>query len=77
MEGQPGDLRLPGPRETCRWTRITTAHVLAVLSLPYGTEKRVTARRLRSRISYVMRWCVGRGYREGDPAGDTVTAALA
>ncbi len=54
---------------------VTTAHVLAVLS-PIWNRKRVTARRLRSRISYVMRWCVGRGYREGDPAGDTVTAVL-
>ncbi len=54
---------------------VTTAHVLAVLT-PIWNRKRVTAQRLRSRISYVMRWCVGRGYRAEDPAGDAITAAL-
>ncbi|MXX33150.1 MAG: tyrosine-type recombinase/integrase [Gemmatimonadetes bacterium] len=55
--------------------RITTADVLSVLT-PIWNEKRITAQRLRGRISYVMKWCIGRGYRLSDPAGDAVTAAL-
>ena len=54
---------------------VTTAHVLAVLT-PIWNRKRVTARRLRGRISYVMKWCIGRGYRGEDPAGGAITAAL-
>ena len=55
--------------------RITTADVLSVLT-PIWNGKRITAQRLRGRISYVMKWCIGRGYRHTDPAGDAVTAAL-
>ena len=54
---------------------ITTAHVLSVLT-PIWNEKRITAQRLRGRISYIMKWCIGRGYRHDDPAGDAITAAL-
>ena len=55
--------------------QITTAHVLSVLT-PIWNGKRVTAQRLRGRISYIMKWCIGRGYRHNDPAGDAITAAL-
>ena len=54
---------------------VTTAHVLAVLT-PIWNGKRVTAQRLRGRISYIMKWCIGRGYRGDDPAGEAITAAL-
>lgn len=54
---------------------ITTAHVLAVLT-PIWNTKRVTAQRLRGRISYVMKWCIGRGYRTENPAGKAITAVL-
>ena len=54
---------------------ITTAHVLAVLT-PIWNGKRVTAQRLRGRISYIMKWCIGGGYRNDDPAGEAITAAL-
>ena len=54
---------------------ITTAHVLAVLT-PIWNAKRVTAMRLRARISHVMKWCIGRGYRREDPADEAVIAAL-
>ncbi len=54
---------------------ITTAHVLAVLT-PIWNGKRVTAMRLRARISQVMKWCIGRGYRRRDPADEAVIAAL-
>lgn len=55
--------------------KITTADVMAVL-LPIWNEKRVTATRVRNRISAVMRWAVAKEYREGNPAGDTIAAAL-
>ena len=55
--------------------RINTADVMAVL-LPIWNEKRVTARRVRQRIGAVMRWAVAQGYREDNPAGDAIGAAL-
>ena len=55
--------------------RIHTADVMAVL-LPIWNEKRETARRVRRRISAVMRWAVAQGYREDNPAGDAIGAAL-
>ena len=55
--------------------RIGTADVMAVL-LPIWAEKRETARRVRQRISAVMRWAVAQGYREDNPAGDVIGAAL-
>ena len=55
--------------------RIGTADVMAVL-LPIWAEKRETARRVRQRISAVMRWAVAQGYREDNPAGDAIGAAL-
>ncbi|MCY4628657.1 MAG: site-specific integrase [Acidobacteria bacterium] len=55
--------------------RIGTADVMAVLG-PIRVEKRETARRVRQRISAVMRRAVARGYREDNPAGDAIGAAL-
>ena len=55
--------------------RINTADVMAVL-LPISNEKRVTARRVRQRIGPVMRWAVVQGYREDNPAGEAIGAAL-
>jgi len=55
--------------------RIQTSDVMAVL-LPIWNEKRETARRVRRRISAVMRWAVAQGYREDNPAGDAIGAAL-
>ena len=55
--------------------RITTADVMGIL-LPIWNEKRVTARRVRQRIGAVMRWAVAQGYREDNPAGEAIGAAL-
>ncbi len=55
--------------------RINAADVMAVL-LPIWNEKRVTARRVRQRIGAVMRWAVAQGYREDNPAGEAIGAAL-
>ena len=54
---------------------ITTADVMAVL-LPIWTEKTETARRVRQRIGTVMKWAVAQGYRDDNPAGDAIAAAL-
>ena len=55
--------------------RIHTADVMAIL-LPIWNEKRETAKRVRRRISAVMRWAVAQGYREDNPAGEAIGAAL-
>ena len=55
--------------------RICTSDVMAVL-LPIWNEKRETAKRVRTRISAVMRWAVAQGYREDNPAGEAIGAAL-
>ena len=55
--------------------RITTADVMAVL-MPIWNEKRETARRVRQRMSAIFKWAVAQGYREDNPAGDAIGAAL-
>ena len=54
---------------------ITTTDVMTVL-LPLWNQKRVTAKRVRNRISAVMRWAIAREYRKGNPAGAAIAAAL-
>ena len=54
---------------------VTTADVMAVL-LPIWSSKRVTAGRVRQRIGAVMKWAVAQGYRDDNPAGDAISAAL-
>ena len=58
-----------------RVSDITTADVMAVL-LPIWSTKRETARRVRQRIGAVMKWAVAEGYRQDNPAGDAIGAAL-
>ena len=55
--------------------RIMTADVMAVL-MPIWNEKRETAPRVRQRLSAVMQWAVAQGYRDDNPAGDAIGAAL-
>ena len=54
---------------------VNAADVMAVL-LPIWTRKHATARRVRHRISAVMKWAVVQGYRQDNPAGDAIGAAL-
>ena len=54
---------------------IDTADVLAVL-VPIWADKRETARRVRQRVGAVMKWAVAQGYRNDNPAGDAIGAAL-
>ena len=60
---------------TRRVDAITSADVLAVL-LPIWTTKRVTASRVRQRISAVMKWAIAQEYRADDPAAGAVMQAL-
>ena len=54
---------------------ITTSDVLAVL-MPIWAPKRETATKLLSYVRAVLKWSVAQGYREDNPAGEAVTAAL-
>ena len=54
---------------------ISTADVMAVL-MPIWNERSETARRVRQRVSTVMKWAVAQGYRADNPAGDAIGAAL-
>lgn len=55
--------------------KITTADILAVL-VPIWHTKPETARRVRQRISAIMRWAIAEGHRQDNPAGDAIAAAL-
>jgi len=55
--------------------QVTTADVMAVL-LPIWTRKHETALKVRQRIGRVMKWAIAQGYRNDNPAGEAVMAAL-
>ncbi len=67
--------RFAGPLGDIRVDRVTTSQVLAVLA-PIWHVKAETARKVRQRISAVMRWAIAQGYREDNPADERVVAAL-
>ena len=54
---------------------IHTADVLNVLSAIWH-DKPETARRVRQRLSTVMKWAVAQGYRPDNPAGDAIGTVL-
>ena len=58
-----------------RVDQISTADVMSVL-LPIWSTKAETARRLRQRVSAIMRWAIAQGYRSDNPAGEALGAAL-
>ena len=53
----------------------TSADVMDCLS-PIWNSRPETAKRVRQRIAAVMKWAIAHGYRQDNPAGDAVTAAL-
>ena len=55
--------------------QVTTADVMAVL-LPIWTCKHETAQKVRQRIGRVMKWAIVQGYRNDNPTGEAITAAL-
>lgn len=58
-----------------RVDQIGTSDVAAVL-MPIWHEKNQTARRVRQRIGTVMKWSVGRGHRQDNPAGEAMDSVL-
>ena len=57
--------------------KITTADVMGVLLADdLWNRKRLTAQRVRQRTGAVMKWAVAQGFREDNPAGDAISAAL-
>ena len=60
-----------------RVSEITTADVMGVLLADdLWNQKRHTGERVRQRIGAVMKWAVAQGFREDNPAGDAISAAL-
>ena len=56
---------------------ITVAEVMAVLVADdFWNRKRASAMKIRRRISTIMRWTVAAGFRENNPAGEVLGAAL-
>ena len=60
---------------TKRVSEVTSADVLDVL-MQIWNEKPETARRVKHRISAVMRWAVAQGFRDDNPAGEAINEAL-
>lgn len=58
-----------------RVDEVTSADVMDCLS-PIWNSRPETAKRVRQRIAAVMKWAIAQGYRQDNPAGDAVTAAL-
>ena len=58
-----------------RVDRVTSADVLAIVA-PIWDSRRVTATRVRQRISAIMRWAIAEGHRLDDPASTAVLQAL-
>ena len=54
---------------------VTSADVMDTLS-PIWNTRHVTAKKVRQRIGMVMRWAIAQGYRQDNPAGDAITAAM-
>ena len=82
----------PGSKSEAQWRSSLAAYVLPEIGerlvsdleprdvmgvlLPIWNAKRETARRIRQRISAIMRWAVAEGHRTDNPAGEVLGAAL-
>ena len=55
--------------------KIDSGDVVRVVG-PIWNDMRPTAERILGRIGQVMKWAVGQGFRDDNPAGDSVKAAL-
>ena len=58
-----------------RIDQITTADVMDCLVLRWQ-EKTETMRRVRQRLSAIFKWAIAEGYRNDNPAGEAISAAL-
>ena len=54
---------------------ISSGDVMNALT-PIWTAKPETARRVRQRVSAVMKWAIANDFRSGNPAGEAIDAAL-
>ena len=54
---------------------ITTADVMAVLT-PIWITKGATSKKVRQHLGTIFKWAVAQGYRDDNPAGDAISAAL-
>ena len=73
--------RLPcAPTSIRAWAndrcRISIRQKSSTCSWRSGTTKPETARRVRQRISTVMKWAVAQGFRQDNPAGEAISAVL-
>ena len=59
----------------CPVDLVSSADVMNALT-PIWTAKPATARRVRQRISAVMKWAIANNFRSGNPAGEAIDAAL-
>ena len=59
----------------CPVDLVSSADVMNALT-PIWTAKPVTAKRVRQRISAVMKWAIANNFRSGNPAGEAIDAAL-
>ena len=55
--------------------QISSGDVMNALT-PIWTAKPETARRVRQRVSAVMKWAIANDFRSGNPAGEAIDAAL-
>ena len=58
-----------------RIDQITTADVMACI-IPHWEAKRETAQQVRRRLSAIFKWGIAEGYRNDNPAGELISAAL-
>ena len=58
-----------------RIDQITTADVMACI-IPHWEAKRETAQQVRRRLSAIFKWAIAEGYRNDNPAGEAISAAL-
>ena len=54
---------------------ITSSDIMGVL-VPIWTGKGETAKKVRQRMSAVMKWAIAEGFRDDNPAGEIISAAL-
>lgn len=67
--------RHAAPLADMKVDKITSADVLNVLEPIWLTRPEI-AKKQRYRINMVMKWAIAQGYRDDNPAGDALTAAL-
>ena len=54
---------------------ITSSDIMGIL-VPIWTDKPETAKKVRQRIGALMKWAIAEGFRDDNPAGEIISAAL-